>query len=437
MRLDISIQQTQKLTMTTELRQSIEILQYNNFELVEFLMKELEENPTIEVDIDNYEYDFYSVSGAGQVYTEDKEEELAFEKFISKGETLYDYVYEQLISTNLIEEEMRVGKYLLGMMNESGYIEGDLYELSNKYKFPFNIVQKVLNILQGFYPIGICATSLSECLLRQAEEKAFDSITKSIIKKDLVDMAENRIEFLADKYKVSNKEIQESFDKIRQLNPRPGQFINFTDNPVKFIIPDLILEIEGENLILTFNEESLPKVNQSPFYKDLLKDNIGMEAKAYLREKFQSTNWIIKSINQRRETVLKVAKAICEIQKDFLLDRGHLKPLTMKELAAKVGVHESTVSRTVNGKYLQMPNRVMELKEFFKGAIETDKGEVSIEEIKLFIRTAIETEDKRKPLSDQYITNMLNESGYKISRRTVAKYRDSLGILSSSKRKRF
>ncbi len=438
MRLDISLQQTQKLAMTTELRQSIEILQYNHFELIDFLMKETEENPTIEVEFGSLEYDFYSGSGSSSYQDrEDSDEDTSFEKFVSSDETLYDYVYEQLISINLKEDERIIGEYLLGLMDENGYIEGDLYEFSNRYEFSFMKVKKVLKILQNFYPTGICATNLSECLLKQAEEKNLDEVTKSIIREDLVDLAENRVEFLASKYNKSNREIQESFDKIRQLDPRPGQFMNFTDNPVKFIIPDLILEIEGDRLILSFNEESFPKVRQSKFYRDLLKDDIEINAKAFLREKFKSTNWIIKSIEQRRETILKVATAICEKQKDFLLDRGHLNPMTMKEIAKEVDVHESTVSRTVNGKYMQTPNRVIELKDFFKGGIETDGGEVSVEEIKLFIRTTIETEDKTKPVSDQDITNDLNDLGYKISRRTVAKYRDSMGILSSSKRKRY
>ena len=156
-----------------------------------------------------------------------------------------------------------------------------------------------------------------------------------------------------------------------------------------------------------------------------------------MKEKFKSTNWIIRSIEQRRETILTVATAICEKQKEFLLDKGHLIPMTMKEIANEVDVHESTISRTVNGKYIQTPNKIIELKDFFTGGIETESGEVSVEEIKLFIRTTIETEDKLKPISDQDITNRLNDLGFKISRRTVAKYRDGMGILSSSKRKRY
>lgn len=438
MRLDISLQQTQKLAMTMELRQSIEILQYNHFELIDFLTKESEENPTIEVEVDNYEYDFYSGGSSNNYQSkDDSEEENTFEKFVSSGETLYDYVYEQLISVNLEDEERVIGEYLLGLMDENGYIEGDLYEFSNEYGFSFSKVEKILRILQTFYPTGICSTNLSECLLRQGKEKGFDETTLSIIRDDLVDLAENRVELLANKYNKTNKEIQESFDKIRQLDPRPGQFMNFTDNPVKFIIPDLILEIEGERLILSFNEDAMPRVRQNKFYAELLKDDIEINAKAFLREKFRSTNWIIKSIEQRRETIMNVATVICERQKDFLLNKGHLNPMTMKEVAKEIDVHESTVSRTVNGKYIQTPNKVIELKDFFKGGIETDKGEVSVEEIKLFIRTTIETEDKAKPVSDQDITHKLNDLGYKISRRTVAKYRDSMGIMSSSKRKRY
>lgn len=439
MKLDLSLKQTQRLAMTTELRQSIEILQYNNFELIDFLVKESEENPTLELEIPNIEYDYYSANTNKNYYNKssDDEEDVGFEKFVSEEETLYDYVYEQLISTDLEVDERNIGEYLLGLMDENGYIRGDLYDFSNKYNFPFDKVKKVLNVLQTFYPIGVCSTSISECLIRQAEVKGYSDLVISIIREDLVDLAENRVEFLADKYDKSNKEIQDAFDKIRNLEPKPGKFMSFSSNPTKFIIPDLLLEIKNGEIYLYFNEESFPKVSYNNYYSNLMTESIDKDAEDYLKDKFKNTNWIIKSIQQRRETIFKVATAICNKQKDFLLGKGSLVPMTMNDISVEVDVHESTVSRTVNGKYLQAPDRIYELKDFFKGGIKSDRGEVSVDEIKLFIKTSIETEDKNKPLSDQNITDSLNNLGYKISRRTVAKYRTSMGILSSSKRKRY
>lgn len=437
MRLDISLKQTQKLAMTTELRQSIEILQFTHFELIDYLMKESEENPTLEVERDNIELDFYSDYSCPQSNYNDEDKDLNYEKFITKEESLYDYVYEQLIVSNLTGEDRKIGEYLLGMMDENGYIKGDFYEFSNEYNFPFNRIQEVLRTLQNFHPIGIFSTTLEECLLKQGEEKDFDNLTLNIIKNDLIDLAENRVEFLSNKYEVSKNKIQESFDKIKTLEPKPGKFLNIYSAPTKFIIPDVILEIEDGNLFISLNEETQIKVNPSSFYKSLIKDNIDLNAKEYLKEKFKSTNWIIRSINQRRETILKVATAICEKQKDFLINNSHLIPMTMKEIANELEIHESTVSRTVNGKYIQTPKKVLELKEFFKGGFIKDETAVSVDEIKLYIKTVIEAEDKNKPISDQKITDNLNNLGYEISRRTIAKYRDSMGLQSSSKRKRF
>lgn len=438
MRLDISLKQTQKLAMTTELRQSIEILQYNHLELLDFLTKATEENPTLEVDVDEYKIDYLSNNNYSYANGEtDEEEDFNYEKFAYNEETLYDYVYEQLIVSNLSSLEMKIGELLLGNMDDNGYIQMDFYKFSNDYKFSFDDVQKVLAVLQNFYPIGICSTNLSECLLKQADYKGFDDVTKSIIKWDLVDLAENRVEFLAGKYSVSNKEIQASFDKIRSLEPKPGKFINKSNNPTKYIIPDIILEVVDEEIVLTLNEESFIRASKNNFYSDLIKSDIDLDAKNYLKDKFKETSWIIKSINQRRETILKVATAICQIQKDYFVHNSYLVPMTMGDVASIVNVHESTISRTCNGKYIQTPNRVIELKEFFSTGMETVDGTVSVEEIKLYIKTAIEAEDKHKPISDQKITDDLNALGYKISRRTVQKYRDSLGILGSSKRKRF
>lgn len=439
MKLDLSLKQTQKLAMTTELRQSIEILQYNNFELINYLVKESEENPTIELDLPNIEYDYYS-AGSNKNYSksgDDEETDIGFERFVSEEETLHDYVYEQLISTDLSLEKRKIGEYLLGLMDESGYIKGDLYEFSNKYNFSFEDVEEVLKVLQDFYPVGVCATTLSECLTKQALKKGYDDLVLSIINEDLVDMAENRVSILADKYKKSNKEIQTAFDKIRSLEPRPGRFMSFSSNPTKFIIPDLILEIENNEIFLYFNEDSFPKVSYNRYYKSLMEEKIEKDAREYLKDKFRSTNWIIKSIEQRRETIYKVATAIINKQKDYILGKAPLVPMTMEDISKEVDVHESTVSRTVNGKYIQAPNKIYELKDFFKGGIETDTGKVSVDEIKLFIKTSIETEDKKNPLSDQDITDKLNNLGYQISRRTVAKYRSSMNILSSTKRKRY
>lgn len=435
MKLDVSLKQSQKLAMTTELRQSIEILQFNKQELLEFLSDLALENPTMDLEIKNYSIDDYSYPRSRK--SQDEEEDYSFEKYISKEETLYDYLYEQLLALKLNKTERQIGKLLLENIDDKGYIIIDLYEFSNRYKFSFSSVIKVLNLMKDFLPVGICASSLEECLLKQAQAKGLSKLTQAIINWNLVDLAENRVGLLADKYGVEKEDIQKSFDEIRMLNPKPGSFLSKDPKPTKFIIPDVILEVTANKLSLSLNEENNFSIARNQDYLNMFKEDIDLETRTYLKDKFKETNWIIRSLRQRSETILKVTEALCHIQKDFLLKQGPLKPLTMKDLANELDLHESTISRTCNGKYLQTPSKIMELKEFFTTALTSDQGLVSANELKLYIKTAIKTEDKSKPLSDQKITDDLNALGYNISRRTVQKYRNEMGILSSTKRKRF
>lgn len=435
MKLDVSLKQSQKLAMTTELRQSIEILQFNIQELQEFLSDLALENPTMDLEIKRNSIEDYSYKKSRK--SQDEDEDYFFEKYISQEETLFDYLYEQLLSLKLNKTERQIGRLLLENIDDKGYIIIDLYEFSNRYKFSFSSVLKVLNLMKDFLPVGICASSLEECLLKQAQAKGLSKLTQALINWNLVDLAENRVGLLADKYGVENEEIQKSFDEIKKLNPKPGSFLNRDPKPTKFIIPDVILEFEGDETKLFLNEENKISIARNQDYLNMFKADVDLETRTYLKDKFKETNWIIRSLRQRGETILKVSGALCHIQKDFLLSKGPLKPLTMKELANKLDLHESTISRTCNGKYIQTPNKVMELKEFFTRGLTSDQGLVSANELKLYIKTAIKTEDKRKPLSDQKITDELNALGYNISRRTVQKYRDEMGILSSTKRKRF
>lgn len=435
MKLDVSLKQSQKLVMTTELRQSIEILQFNKQELLEFLSDLALENPTMDLEIKNYSIDDYSYTRPRN--SQDEDEDYSFEKYISQEETLYDYLYEQLLALKLNKTERQIGKLLLENIDDKGYIIIDLYEFSNRYKFSFSSVLKVLNLMKDFLPLGICASSLEECLLKQAQAKGLSKLTQAIINWDLVDLAENRVGLLADRYGVEKEDIQKSFDEIRKLNPKPGSFLSKDPKPTKFISPDVILEVKADKLNLSLNDENNFSIARNQDYLNIFKEDIDLETRTYLKDKFKETNWIIRSLKQRGTTILKVAEALCLIQKDFLLKQGPLKPLTMKELANKLNLHESTISRTCNGKYIQTPSKVMELKEFFTTGLTSDQGLVSANELKLYIKTAIKTEDRNKPLSDQKIADDLNALGYKISRRTVQKYRDEMGILSSTKRKRF
>lgn len=442
MKLDVSLKHLQKLTMTKELRQSIDILQYNYFELLDFLKDQLENNPTIEIEIEDNifasgvvesSYEYSSFDGDDS----EENEKYNFERYAQKDETLYEYVLEQLLTADVTESKKRLGELILGYMDENGYIQIDLIEFANTHNVNYKEAQDALDLLQTFEPLGICSTNLIECLLKQAKAYDFDAISLSIIREDLVSIAENRVEFIAKKYDITNEEAQDKFDMIRGLEPKPGKFIAYDSNPIKFIVPDLLLEIIGDQYEITFNDEYYPRIYINEYYKKILRSTEDKEVLEYLKEKIKSSNWVIKSIEQRRGTILAVATAICDIQRDFLIKRGHLLPMTLSDIANRIEMHESTVSRSVNGKYIQTPFGVFELRDFFKSSIESGDSNVSSEEIKSFIKEAIDAEDKKKPLSDQVITDRLSSLGYKISRRTVSKYREALDYPSSSKRKRF
>lgn len=441
MKLDVSLKHLQKLTMTKELRQSIDILQYNYFELLEFLKDELETNPTMDMEMDDdllaskgYEnsYDY------GQFDYDDQEDDRnSFERYAQKSETLYDYVLEQLKTSTVSEDKKRIGELMLGYMDENGYLPIDLIEFSNNYNVSYVDAEAVLGFLQTFEPLGVCSTNLIECLIKQAVAKGYDQMTVNIIKEDLVSIAENRVEFIAKKYQISNREAQEKFDLIKDLDPKPGKFIAYDDNPIKFIVPDLILEIVDGEPEIRFNDDYYPRIYINEYYQRILKSTKDKEVLEYLKEKIKNSNWVIKSIEQRRGTILSVAKAICEIQKGFIVNKEHLLPMTLSDIANRIEMHESTVSRSVNGKFIQTPTGVFELRDFFKSSIESSDSNVSSEEIKSFIKEVIDAEDKKKPLSDQAITDRLEKLGYKISRRTVTKYREALDYPSSTKRKRY
>ncbi len=451
----LTIEQTQKLTMTPELIQAIRILQFNTQELDSFVQGELLENPVLEFDRtadieppqekndfdlrEKIREDYDDISYHQWEYSKDKET-FSYEQFVSRDETLEDSLLLQLTFSKLKGQELKIGRYLVESIDDNGYLTADLAQVARCFKTTEENVEKVLDVIQTFEPLGVGARNLKECLIIQlAARGLLDETIEYIILNHLEDLGDNKLSRVAKQMGIPVSQVQMICDLIRTLEPKPGRSFASDEN-VKYIVPDVIVEkIDGEYVVST-NEYSIPHLMVSPYYTTLSKETKNdEEVSKYLTDKFNSAIWLIKSIEQRRQTIFNVVTAVVEHQKDFL-DKGpkYLKTLTLKQVADVLGVHESTVSRSINGKYMQTPRGVYEIRYFFSSGVAGRDGEgLSSNSIKTFIKEIIAGEDPKKPYSDQEMVEILSERGIEISRRTVAKYREGMNILSSSKRRRY
>ena len=338
---------------------------------------------------------------------------------------------------------MKIAKYIIENIDSNGYLDLENEIIAKEFSIKEDKIENIINTIQTFEPLGICARSLEECLLIQAnikyeDDKIVKKIIKKIIKNHLEDLACNRISAIAKELNENIKVVQDACDKIKKFEPKPGRLFSSMKD-VKYIVPDVIVKkVDGEYKIIV-SESTAPRLYINKFYRSLLSAEINDDATKYIKEKLNSALKVIRSIEQRKNTIYRVVKSIIDYQMDFF-EKGpmYLRTLTLKDIADEIEMHESTVSRAISGKYMQCPNGLFEIKYFFQSGVSSSFGEgVSSESIKMLIKEMIEKENPKKPISDQYISNELNELGIKVSRRTIAKYRDELGILSSSKRKRY
>lgn len=451
----LTIEQTQKLTMTPELIQAIRILQFNTQELDNFVQGELLENPVLEFDRtadieppkeqpdfdlrEKVKEDYDDISYKQWQYSKDKDT-FSFEQFVSKDETLEDSLLLQLTFSNLKGKDLKIGRYLVESIDDNGYLTADIEKVAKCFRTTEEQVEKVLDVIQTFEPLGVGARSLNECLIIQLAAKGLlEDRIEYIILNHLEDLGENRLGKVSKQLGIPVSQVQMVCDLIRTLEPKPGRSYASDEN-VKYITPDVIVEKVNGEYVVTTNENSIPHLMVSPYYTNLSKETKNdEEVSKYLTDKFNSAIWLIKSIEQRRQTIFNVVTAVVEHQKEFL-DKGpkYLKTLTLKQVADVMGVHESTVSRSINGKYMQTPRGVFEIRYFFSSGVTSQGGEgLSSNSIKTFIKEIIDGEDPKKPYSDQEMVEILSERGIEISRRTVAKYREGMNILSSSKRRRY
>ncbi|NJJ40268.1 RNA polymerase factor sigma-54 [Paenibacillus apii] len=443
-RFGLKQEQTLKLTMTPELRQAIQILQYSSADLMSYLREQANENPVIDLK----EYDL-SMSGAssgqertGKDYSKSKSENSVdlLEWIAEPADTLYKHLQAQMgLVRGLTGIRRKTALYLIGNLNEKGYLETDAPEAARVLGIPAHEVLDTLALLQSFEPAGIAARSLEECLLLQLRRSGQDDpLAVAIVQRHLNDLACNRLQKMSDALGASIPVIQETADKIRRLNPSPGAA--FALNEQQYIVADITVEQTGSGYAVHLSDIGAPQVAVNPHYRQMLRNLPQQEeTRQFIHDKYTTANWLMKSLEQRRQTLTRVAEAIVDMQRDFFDEGIHgLKPLTQKEIAERTGLHESTVSRAVSNKYMQTPRGLFELKYFFTSALASADGEsASSESVKRRIKQLIDDEDKRKPLADQTIAELLAREGLEISRRTVAKYREEMRISSSAKRKRF
>lgn len=472
----------QKLVITPQLRQAMHILQLPVLELKALLQEELTNNPVLQEQIDeereknettkenteeiqglDSKWDEYSQAiRAPRKYTkEDREKRDYLESSITKPISLQHYLFQQLEEIKLKHLDKEIADTIIANIDDDGYFKADINEIAHLLNTTIEKVEKVLTIIQGFDPAGVGARNLQECLLlqlknekipaRSDQQKAHllqsgqaggdDPLLEKIIKEHLDNLANKRYNKITASLKISEDELKKKIQLIEKLEPKPGR--QYSSAEINFVVPDVILRKVDDEYKIVINERELPLLRINPAYKKILKETKRTDKTAkYLREKLSSAEWLLKNIQHRQDTIYKVTSYIVRKQKEFLdKGAGHLNILTLKDVAEATGLHLSTISRVTSAKYIETPRGIFKLKYFFSGGL-AKTGDLfqeaemtSSKNVKSLIKKMLENESPSHPLSDQKITNILNKEGYKIARRTVAKYREQLGILPSKMRR--
>ncbi|MGE0820698.1 MAG: RNA polymerase factor sigma-54 [Candidatus Binatia bacterium] len=477
MALDIRIQQklSQRLVMTPQLRQAIKILQLQREELDTLIDEELADNPMLEraeeeestseqpqatndqpeqeppsptqeeIDwrnyLENYNEDMPSLPAVGSD-DDDDERPNVLENVLTRAESLTDHLSEQLRFHDLSAEEKHVASVIIGNLDVDGYLKAPLEELASSAGVSVELVAYVLHIIQLCDPPGIGARDLRECLLLQlraqaeeegAVEDSLLALAIRIVQDHLPALEGRRFDRLAKDLRVTVEEVTQAVKLITALEPKPAR--NFGDGEIRYVTPDVYVHKMGDEYVVTLNEEGLPRLRVSPAYRRLLSE--GGDAKDYVQDKLRSAAWLIKSIHQRQHTLLQVAESIVRFQTDFLTyGVTQMRPLVLRDVAEDVKIHESTVSRAIANKYMATPRGIFSMKRFFTTALKGQYGQdVAAESVKEQIRELITKENPLRPLSDEDIAKQLSKGNVTIARRTVAKYRESLNIPPSAKRK--
>jgi RNA polymerase sigma-54 factor len=465
---------SQQLIMTPQLQQAIKLLQLSRLELLETINQEMEENPVLEEQItgeadedgrldrkteeskdntpdlpevtveervrEDVDWDNY-LSEYNSGWAESPYEERVpppFENITSVKTNLYSHLMWQLNMSNLGQEQKEIASYIIGNLDEDGYLDTPIEEIIQTTGCSEDQVLETLHLVQNFDPVGVAARDTRECLLIQARFLNLEgTIVEKIIMNHLRDLENRKYEQVAKRLSVSVHEVIAAVTLLQGMEPKPGRI--YSDEETIYITPDIYVFKVGDDYEIVQNEDGLPKLRINAYYREILRstDSLSENAKLYIQEKLRSAAWLIKSIHQRQRTIYKVTESIVRFQRDFL-DNGitHLKPLVLRDVAEDIQMHESTVSRVTTNKYVYTPQGAFELKFFFNSSISSVNGDaVASESVKEHIRNIIKSESKAKPHSDQGIADILKKLNIDVARRTVAKYRESMGILPSRKRK--
>jgi RNA polymerase sigma-54 factor len=462
----------QKLILTPSLQQAIKLLPMSTLELADLLNQEVVENPLLEEiptedlqapdatpavekeaedkakadktdtwDDADYEYFFgdYLDDGYRPRAPQEVKELPPIENTLSTSSSLTDHLEWQLSLQTEAESIRDIGEAIIGNLDDDGYLVASVDEIASMGPWPADEVEKALRLIQSFDPIGVAARDLQECLTLQIKHLHLEGTpTEKIVAEHLRLLHNHQMPDLARKLGLTIEELKGHVEIIQHLDPKPGS--RFNPQPSQYVIPDVYIVKVEDQYVAVLNEDGLPQLRISPTYRRLLDKGAAEnndETRAYVKDKFRSALWLIKSVEQRQKTIHKVATSICTFQRDFL-DHGieHLRPLVLRDVANDIGMHESTVSRVVTNKYMHTPQGVFEMKFFFHSGISSSYGDaVSSVTIKNRIKKIIEGEDPKKPLSDSKIVNILQREGLMLARRTIAKYREELKIPTSNQRK--
>ncbi|MEK6606607.1 MAG: RNA polymerase factor sigma-54 [Myxococcota bacterium] len=471
---------SQQLVMTPQLQQAIKLLQLSRMELVDTVRQELTENPLLEditeaaqtaedkadgeaqaqaseepppgetddrtekpvsgderavqeIDWENY-LEKYSMAPPLPSNRPSGEEMPSIESTLTRRPSLVDHLVWQLKLSRMSATEEAIGMLIIGNLNTDGYLIEPLDALAADAGVPVEIAEGVLTKVQAFDPVGVAARTLGECLLIQARYvEADDDLVVQMIERHLPNLEKKNYQAIAKDLHQPLDEINEAAKVISAFDPRPGRL--YTDEEPIYITPDVYVHKVGEKYFVVPNDDGMPKLKISSFYRAAMADS--PKAKEYIQQKLRSAQWLIRSIQQRQRTIVRVTESIIKFQREFL-DKGigALRPLILRDVAEDISMHESTISRVTTSKYVHTPQGIFELKYFFNSGLNrTDGDEIASESVKDKIRQLVEKEDHKHPYSDQRIVELLREQQIEIARRTVAKYREQLGILSSSKRR--
>lgn len=466
----------QNLVITPQLQQAIKLLQMSRLELESNVRSELEENPILEeaeilkeedlkltkeiaeniesreVEVnenatqdpqkqDEFEWESYFEQNqkAPQSGMSGSEEIMNYENVITAHETLHEYLMWQVQMNGFSDFEEKTAEVLISYIDDDGYLKTPLEQIAKEENIPIEDIEDTLPLIHEFDPPGVGARDLKECMLIQAkhlEEDTQDLVF--LITHHLKDLEKKNYDGIA---KALNKDVQEVIEIckiIYSMEPKPGRA--FSPQDTHYVSPDVYVYKVGDDYIVSLNEDGLPRLKISNFYRNMLKEGSSKKDHDYIQEKLKSAVWLIKSIHQRQRTIFKVADSIVKHQKEFFdKGAGHLKPMILRDIANDIGMHESTVSRVTTAKYMHTPQGIYELKYFFSSGISSSTGgdAVASESVKLKIKDLVSKEDPKSPLSDQKLAQLLSKDGVQIARRTVAKYREILKLLPSSQRKKF